>query len=165
MSKTKSRPSGGKTAPVKDLIKHIVHSELPGDERLPKERQIEIAEFLIEAAENRPEKTAAITIASVPEGRRGTRIALINDDMPFLVDSIASTLAEFDLVADTLIHPVIPVDRDKEGNLKALRKDGSSSHEESFIYVEAPRVDGAHRHQIEEALRTTLGELSHQPAR
>ncbi|RVQ68994.1 glutamate dehydrogenase [Croceicoccus ponticola] len=165
MTKTKTGPRTGKPALANELIKHIVDSELPGDEPLAKELRAEIADFLLEAAQQRDAEEVVITIASAPEGRRGTRIAIINRDMPFLVDSIASTLAEFGLVADTLIHPVVPVERDPYGKLVAIMTeaesevDGATCAEESFIFVEAPRVDAAHRRQIEAALRTTLADV------
>jgi len=159
VTKTKSRPQSRKAGPVQELADYIAGCELPGDEPLSDGRRREIAEFLLDAAAVRPAESVTITIASAPEGRRGTRIALINDDMPFLVDSIASTLAEFGLVADTLVHPVVPVQRDAEGNFKALKQGVAPVGEESFIYVEAPRVDGAHRHQIEEALQATLADV------
>ncbi|MBS7668572.1 NAD-glutamate dehydrogenase [Croceicoccus sp. 1NDH52] len=142
-----------------ELVRHIVDSELPGDEPLPKDRREEIAQFLLESATVRENGEVIIAIASVPEGRRGTRIAIVNDDMPFLVDSIASTLADFGLVADTLIHPVVPVERDDAGKLLAIKGENSDAPEESLIYVEAPRVDGAHRRQIEQALKATLADV------
>ncbi|WP_066552434.1 NAD-glutamate dehydrogenase domain-containing protein [Croceicoccus bisphenolivorans] len=164
MTKTTSRARSEKTASrdsklVDVLIRHIVDSELPGDEPLPKAFRTEIAQFLLDAAAQREEGKSVITIASAPEGRRGTRIAIINRDMPFLVDSIAATLSEFGLVADTLVHPVVPVERGADGTLVTLKADGAAGREESFIYVEAPRVDGAHRRQIVDALQTTLADV------
>ncbi|MBB3990738.1 NAD-glutamate dehydrogenase domain-containing protein [Croceicoccus naphthovorans] len=163
MSNTKSKPQTAKAQASKSqidiLVHHIRESELPGDEPLPKGRRGEIAGFLIEAAEKRSGGKATIVIASAPEGRRGTRIAIINDDMPFLVDSIASTLGEFGLVADTLVHPIVPVQRDKDGTLVSIGKEREGGDCESMIYVEARRVDGAHRKQIEQALQATLADV------
>ncbi|MDR7103424.1 NAD-glutamate dehydrogenase domain-containing protein [Croceicoccus sp. BE223] len=162
MTKTTSRPRPA-SALAKLLVEHIVDSELPGDEAIAPDRRAEIAAFLLDAAQTRAEGKVAIAIASAPEGRRGTRIAIINRDMPFLVDSIAIALAEFGLVADTLVHPVVPVRRDAAGKLLSLGEQGGEEdgdiREESFIYVEAPRIDGAHRRQIEDALRTTLADV------
>lgn len=159
LTNLKSRPGSGKHSHSDALIRRIVESELPGDDPLPKKRREEIAEFILAAGETRNEGKVALAIASAPEGRRGTRIAIINDDMPFLVDSIASTLAEFRLVADTLIHPVVRVERDAKGKLVAIARDADGAPEESMVYVEAPRIDGAHRRQIEQALRTTLADV------
>ena len=56
------------------------------------------------------------------EGANGRymRVAIINDDMPFLVDSIANALAAADIIIHRLLHPVLSVERDGNGHLKAI---------------------------------------------
>ena len=55
-------------------------------------------------------------------GRRRMRIAIINDDMPFLVDSIANAIAARHLTIHRLLHPVVCVDRDESGRLRPLEQ-------------------------------------------
>jgi NAD-specific glutamate dehydrogenase len=43
------------------------------------------------------------------EERRSMRLAVVNDDMPFLVDSISSAIAAHDIAVHRIIHPVIAV--------------------------------------------------------
>ena len=44
-----------------------------------------------------------------------TIVEMINDDMPFLVDTAALTLSEMGLAVHLIIHPVIRVGRDARG--------------------------------------------------
>jgi glutamate dehydrogenase len=53
-------------------------------------------------------------------GQRALRIAVINDDMPFLVDSIAATITAQGLTIERLLHPVVAVRRDPLGALVDL---------------------------------------------
>jgi glutamate dehydrogenase len=46
-----------------------------------------------------------------------TIIEIVNDDMPFLVDTATLTLAELDLGVHLIIHPVMRVKRDDKGKL------------------------------------------------
>src|SRR3977135_213794 len=51
-----------------------------------------------------------------------TVIEVINDDMPFLVDSVGLALTERALTLHFLSHPIFAVVRDRGGNLTALEK-------------------------------------------
>ena len=51
---------------------------------------------------------------------RHTFIEMVNDDMPFLVDTAALTLSEMDLGVHLIIHPVIRVERDSKGRLTSI---------------------------------------------
>jgi glutamate dehydrogenase len=63
-----------------------------------------------------------------------TFIEMVNDDMPFLVDSAAAAISRQNLVAHITVHPIISVNRDKSGNLTAVTKpDDPDAHSESFI--------------------------------
>jgi glutamate dehydrogenase len=74
--------------------------------------------------------------------RRSTRIAIVNDDMPFLVDSIASVLAAHQIDIHRLLHPVLAVRRDGEGRLTEVRWTATpGERRESMIYIEGDRVD------------------------
>lgn len=91
-----------------------------------------------------------------PAGHRMT-IALVNDDMPFLVDSVAACLARHDLVIHRLLHPVVGVERDADGMLtEILPPDSPGSRRESMIFLETDRASARARHQLEHDLHETL---------
>jgi glutamate dehydrogenase len=53
-----------------------------------------------------------------------TVVEIVNDDMPFLVDSIAAEINRRDLSVHLVIHPVVPVARDAAGQATALGDGG-----------------------------------------
>jgi glutamate dehydrogenase len=66
------------------------------------------------------------------------RLTVINDDMPFLVDSTLALLAERGLEVSLVLHPVIKVRRSFDGNLVELAEVGSVvslGASESLIYI------------------------------
>ena len=93
------------------------------------------------------------------EGRRQMRLALVNADTPFLVDSVAAVLADHGLVIDRLLHPVTPVERAADGRLLALRSGGEDAVCESVIYMETDRAEAAVRQQLEEELGQALADV------
>ncbi|MEP7329285.1 MAG: NAD-glutamate dehydrogenase, partial [Betaproteobacteria bacterium] len=66
-----------------------------------------------------------------------TIIEIVNDDMPFLVDSVTMEINRHGLTLHLMSHPIIAVKRDAAGTLTGLANDGSR---ESFIHVEVDRI-------------------------
>ncbi len=142
------------------LKQYLSKAILPGDTDLPQDALDQAADFVLGAAANRRTNRSSLALESLTEERRYLRIAIINDDMPFLVDSIAATIAAQGLTIDRLIHPVISVTRDGTGKLKSLGKDGATGAiRESMVYIETPRIDARQRRTLESALRATLGDV------
>ena len=145
------------------LRQRVVESILPGEAPLSDARLDEVSAFLLEAAEQRDEGEAALLIRSAQGKRRFTRIAVINQDMPFLVDSIAAAVAAHGLSIDLIVHPIIPVRRDAQGRLVDLPEgegSGESAGErrESVIYLETARVDAKERRALEADLLTSIAD-------
>ncbi len=73
-----------------------------------------------------------------------TVIEMVNDDMPFLVDSIGLALTRRALTLHFLTHPVFAVRRDKAGVLRSIEERGSAAEKhhrlESFQHVEVDRI-------------------------
>ncbi|HSJ78888.1 MAG TPA: glutamate dehydrogenase, partial [Erythrobacter sp.] len=134
---------------------------LPGDAPAEKAALEEAAAFLLAAAQPRAPGQALVQIESATDGRRHLRIAIINDDMPFLVDSVAATIAAQGVGIDRLLHPVMAVERDGQGAIAALGKRGAAGtgRHESLIYIETPRIDARQRRELLEALEATLADV------
>lgn len=154
---------GSKTAaaaPNRALIKalrvQLEASLLPGDAGTDKALLDEAAAWLLEAAAIRAPGASLVQLESAIGTRRHLRIAIINDDKPFLVDSVAATIAALGVGIDRLLHPVVPVERDAAGAITGLGKNGAR---ESLIYIETPRVDARQRRELTEALEATLGDV------
>ncbi len=147
-------------APERALIKALRHqleaSLLPGDAPIDKAALDEAATYLLTSAANRAPGQSLVQVESATGARRHLRIAVINDDKPFLVDSVAAAIATQGVGIDRLLHPVVPVERDATGAITALGKTG---RRESLIYIETPRVDARQRRDLLEALQTTLADV------
>ena len=140
------------------LAATLAESLLP-DERaaIVSERIADAARFTLKVLAQRQTGSPAMAIESVggSTGERFMRIAIVNDDMPFLVDSVAALVAEHGLGIEWLAHPVLTVERDKGGTLKGL----SGPTRESVIYFETPRADARQRRELAAALATVLGDV------
>ncbi len=89
---------------------------------------------------------------------RFMRLAIVNADMPFLVDSIAAEIASHSLQIRRVLHPVVRVARDDKGQLKGIAASpGDPGMPESFIYMEVERADARTRQALMAALKSVLG--------
>ncbi len=69
-----------------------------------------------------------------------TIIEIVNDDMPFLVDSVAIEVNRHGLTIHLIVHPILAVQRGSDGTLIGLAPEGTASpRRESFIHVEVDR--------------------------
>ena len=69
-----------------------------------------------------------------------TIIELVNDDMPFLVDTAALSLAEMEVNIHLLMHPVMRVGRDAKGRLRDVYpKSADKGMAESVIQIHVDR--------------------------
>ncbi len=65
-----------------------------------------------------------------------TIVELANDDMPFLVGTASLVMQELSLGVHLIVHPVLNVERDSVGELKAFHASASKQHPtESFIHL------------------------------
>ncbi|WP_088310526.1 NAD-glutamate dehydrogenase [Novosphingobium sp. B 225] len=155
-------PSGENSPLAQALAARIAAALLPGDQPFTPEALSAVATFVLSAASQRQGGEPALGIETVSgaAGERFMRIAVINDDMPFLVDSIATTIAAHGLAIDRLVHPVLPVRRDGDGRLtQVLDGDAAGEKRESMIYLETERADARVRRQVESALEATLADV------
>ncbi len=93
-----------------------------------------------------------------------TVIEIVNDNMPFLVDSVMDELHDSKLEVHLVLHPIFIVERDDKGVLTsavarkkpAKRKD----QQESLIHIHVTRIDDAGQRQaLEDRLNTVLGNV------
>jgi glutamate dehydrogenase len=87
---------------------------------------------------------------------------IVNDDMPFLVDSVLGELAERGVDIRLVVHPVFAVERDGAGHLVSFQGTGPATGgalRESFIHVHVERIDDeARRAEIVRAIADLLGD-------
>src|SRR5271166_181102 len=68
-----------------------------------------------------------------------TIVELVNDDMPFLVDSVTGAINAGDRVVRLVIHPILTVERDATGRLRDLDDVGNAPLRESWMQIEITR--------------------------
>ncbi|PKP72520.1 MAG: glutamate dehydrogenase, partial [Alphaproteobacteria bacterium HGW-Alphaproteobacteria-6] len=94
---------------------------------------------------------------------RRMRLAVVNDDMPFLVDSTSQIAGAQGLAVHRILHPVVSAARDAKGALTDVDagKDGgkASAHRESIIYMELERGDARARRRLLDALEAALADV------
>jgi glutamate dehydrogenase len=160
---TKTADSGADAVLSQALATRFAASLLPAEAvDFAADRLAGAARFTLTAAAKRTGAEPAIAIESVSGqgGSRYLRIAVINDDMPFLVDSIAGAISAQGLAIDRLVHPVVAVRRDPEGHLLGLPDgDAVGERRESMVYLETERVDARERRELLAALKATLADV------
>ena len=88
----------------------------------------------------------------------GTIVEIINDDMPFLVDSVSGAINETGREVRLVIHPILSVERDGAGRFVAFG--GAEAPRESWMQIVIAREpDAAGRDRLAEALHSILGDV------
>src|SRR5688500_14083397 len=147
-----------------DALAHaLVDGALPGElADFTDADRIAAAEFIAACAARRPAGIALVRVE--PQGgalgHRRMRIGIVNDDMPFLVDSVANTLAARNLTVHRLLHPVLCVTRDEQGCLQSVEPlCDEPERRESMMYLEVDRADARGRREIVADLHRVLADV------
>ena len=84
------------------------------------------------------------------------RILIVQDDRPFLVDSVMGELAETGVSVRAMFHPIADVTRDADGQRKA----GAGQSRESVIIVVMDPLPQERRDSLGEGLAATLSDVA-----
>jgi glutamate dehydrogenase len=156
----------GKAADVQilDALAHaLVAGALPGElVGFTDQDRLAAAEFVAACAARRARGTVLVRLESLGggAGHRRMRIGIVNDDMPFLVDSVANALAARGLIVHRLLHPVVCVERNAEDDLLSIEPlCEEAERRESMMYVEVDRAGGRDRREIVAELHRVLADV------
>jgi glutamate dehydrogenase len=144
------------------LREALVERALPGEVGdFSDEERFEAARFIADVARRRPPGLALIRLESLggAVGHRRMRIGIVNDDMPFLVDSVANAIAGDDLIIHRLLHPVVTVERDQDGCMQSVAPRSEDGQLESIMYLEVDRVDARARRDLVAKLHRVLADV------
>lgn len=91
-------------------------------------------------------------------------IEIVNDDMPFLLDSVMGALNAQGLTASFVVHPILGVDRDGSGQIISIAPGeaaaGARMRRESLIHIHVPRIeDESRRAALVEELTSVLSQV------
>jgi glutamate dehydrogenase len=89
-----------------------------------------------------------------------TVIEIVNDDMPFLVDSVTMELNRLGCTLHLLVHPMVTTRRGPQGELEALAPAGEDGTRESLIHAEIDReTDPARLAALRDGLLGVLADV------
>ncbi|MFC5474720.1 NAD-glutamate dehydrogenase [Paraherbaspirillum soli] len=96
-----------------------------------------------------------------------TVIEIVNDDMPFLVDSVTTEINHLGLTLHAVIHPIFRVWRDAAGQVVKIRRpsddsaaDSGDARLESYIHIEVDRcTEAARLEEIQTGVLKVLGDV------
>ncbi|QAY77417.1 NAD-glutamate dehydrogenase domain-containing protein [Sphingosinicella sp. BN140058] len=149
---------------ILEALSHaLVEGALPGEiAEFTSEDREGAARFIASCASSRMRGSALVRLESLggAVGQRRMRIGIINDDMPFLVDSVANTIAARGLIVHRLLHPVVCVRRDEDGRLLAVEPlCDDKDRRESMMYLEVDRADARIRRDVVADLNRVLADV------
>jgi glutamate dehydrogenase len=102
------------------------------------------------------------TVAEDGWASRHSVIEIVNDDMPFLVDSTTTEINRQGLTLHLIVHPIFAVERDTGGRIVSmgLRRDAPAAARESWMHVEVDRlVDAQQRADLVAGIERVLGDV------
>ena len=133
-----SLPKGTAKKTVEFVRQFYALSTVNDLEELAPERAVAIALQCEKFFASRPKSGPKISIekTKISDGVREvtrTQVMVLNNDMPFLVDSLSALFTSLGLSIHRVLHPILDVARDAKGAITASAK---TARRESLIYVE-----------------------------
>lgn len=129
----------------------LIQGALPGEtDNFSQAESLEAARFVAAVAAQRQPAMAEVSLESITDdaGRRFLRMAIVNDDMPFIVDSIAGAVGAHGLTVLRLFHPILAVHRDDEHRIVEMASEHEAAKRESLVYLEIDRADARTRREL-----------------
>ncbi|MEO6409021.1 MAG: NAD-glutamate dehydrogenase, partial [Burkholderiaceae bacterium] len=102
------------------------------------------------------------TVADSGWDSRHSVIDIVNDDMPFLVDSAMMEINREGLAMHLIVHPIFAVERDAHGKLSAIRPraEAPRASRESWMHIEVDRlIDPQQRAELLAGLERVLADV------
>jgi glutamate dehydrogenase len=100
------------------------------------------------------------TIGDDGWGSHHSVIEIVNDDMPFLVDSTTHEINRHGLTIHLLVHPVFTAERAASGALDALQAPAPGQKRESWMHIEIDRlIDDEQRQALVAGIERVLGDV------
>ncbi len=119
-------------------------------------------------SQHRPPATPRVRVYTPTQEEHGwstdhSVLECVNDDMPFLVDSVVQALQRREVAVHLVVHPILCVERGADGRVAALHQPGSrpeGAHLESWMHLEIDRQpDDESAAQLVEAVLAVLADV------
>jgi glutamate dehydrogenase len=159
----------GKGSPAAPLVPLLyAHDGLSGLDGLPAEWLASNASEAMAFIADKPKGRHKISVRRLVGGGNGepppgSIVEILNDDMPFLVDSVLGELQARGLTVRLLFHPIFRTQRDKAGHLATIAGAGDErwgdGHQESYIAILLRNLMPAEAGELTAALSDILTEV------
>ncbi len=121
----------------------------------------------LDFAAKRRAGAAVVRVFNPTEAEHGYRsghtvIEIVNDDMPFLVDSVVAQVNQRGMTAHLIIHPIVKAMRDKSGKLTGLVEAGQPDQGavvESFMHLEVTELAESRHADLKRAIERVLTDV------
>ena len=110
----------------------------------------------------KPAQGCKIRIWSLPEAAGTSIIEVLNDDMPFLVDSVIAEIHAREIPVQLVLHPIFKTRRKPDGRIEQVTGPGDRNwkdHQESFIQVHVGALGEAAAADLQQELVRILTEV------
>lgn len=161
----KGKSAAGRAAFVRHYFSHVPTEDIR--DREPGELAA-LATWHWRLAEKKGATGPAIAVINPNAKRDGWEsprsiVAIVADDMPFLVDSITAELNRHGLTVHLSIHPIFAVTRNGARKIQKVTPptvgQDAAAAMESFIYLEVTEIHDARLAEIESAVRATVADV------
>jgi glutamate dehydrogenase len=158
----------GKNTPPKEFVRELFAGAVPEDLLRYEARELAaLAQaawmFLSERKPGAPKVHIATPdrLATDDQFKQNAVLEIVNDDMPFLLDSVLGELSERGVEIRLVVHPIISVARDAAGRLTSFQSSRvAGSLRESFIHIHTERIeDDARRAELVQAIEQVLADV------
>ncbi|MBC7905441.1 MAG: NAD-glutamate dehydrogenase [Rhodospirillaceae bacterium] len=164
---TRLRLDDDRADQVARLARHYL-AGIPSDDldHMAADQLFAIVVGLMSFARERPAGTPKIRVFDADPELQGwssphTVVEIVNDDMPFLVDSVAMVLSRLGVSIHLLVHPILSVRRDASGVLQGISAPGEDggNHLDSIMHIEIDRQDPVGRARVMDSLTAALADV------
>ena len=159
-------PKPTSAARTQFIEKFYAHTTIHNLDSLAPARAVEIAVACEKFHEHRSKRGPKIHVAPIKVEEDGramarTQIMALNDDMPFLVDSLSALFTSLGLTIHLILHPILEGARDASGACIPIAKAPKKSlAAESLIYVElSPLPSTLTTKQLQEQMNHVLAHV------
>jgi glutamate dehydrogenase len=158
-----------KRARVAEPFLRLFYANVPPDDIIDEapDNLYGAALALLGFAQQRPSDEAKVRVYNPRLEEHGWRsshtiVEIVNDDMPFLVDSVTAELNRADARVRLVIHPIVQAERDGEGHLaKLLDETGEpvGACKESYMHVQISEQPQDRLEDIRLGLESVLSDV------
>ena len=164
---TKPRSTALKPGKETERFLHQYFANVPYEDMQGRSTEImgQAAMSHLDFARVRKPGTALLRIFNPVEKQHGyqsayTIVEMVNDNMPFLVDSVSAAINRQGLAIHMTVHPILRVRRDGRGKLQEVLQSGDDGIAESYVRFAVDREpDQQHLKVLEHEIQKVLADV------